>query len=227
MKKILYYFAQVMLLFTSIMLGFIDSTQSMIICYSCLLTGIFLMLAYAIGTKKNWTGFFLFSSVAMCHLFYLSVSTPYSGWLMGALVSIMLIALFFLFQTSKSNFNLRELLSYTLFAKVALIPEIVLNYLMAKDPAYSMMGSFNWILLAFTSLFAITVLVRMYQKQIIVQNWAIVLGLFQFFFFTDIISCIAALTLIIRYKEPEPVKKKSIYEKASFSNAKARKPKRK
>ncbi|MDO4664493.1 MAG: hypothetical protein Q4A59_06380 [Erysipelotrichaceae bacterium] len=228
MKKILYYFGQAMLILSSLLLFILDSTETMIISYSCIITGILLMLAYAVGTKSktNWTGFFLFSSISMCHLFYVSLFTPYSGWIMGAFVVMMMVALVFLYFSLKDDIDLRALLSYTLFAKIALIPELIMNQYLAQGPDFAMLGYFNWILLAFTSLFAIRALVKMYQKEIIVQSWAIVLGLFQFFFISDIFSVVAMLTLVIRYKEPEPEVKTPVYKKDTFSSSKVHKPKR-
>ena len=228
MKKILYYFGQAMLILSSLLLFILDSTQTMIISYSCIITGILLMLAYAVGTKTktNWAGFFLFSSISMCHLFYVSVFTSFSGWIMGAFVVMMMTSFLFLYRAVKDDLDLRALLSYTLFSKIAIVPELILNQYLAHNPDYSMLGNFNWILLAFTSLFAISALVKMYQKEIIVQNWAIVLGLFQFFFVSDIFSVVAMLVLVLRYKEPISEKKIPVYQKGSFASSKVHKPKR-
>lgn len=229
MKKILYYFGQAMLILTSILLLVMDSMEMMVIAYSCILTGIFLMLAYAVGTKTktNWTGFFFFTSISICHLFYTSVFfNPFAGWIMGALVVMMLLALIFLYQAIKSDLDIRSLLSYTLFAKIALVPELIMNNYLSQNPDFVMLGQFNWILLAFTSLFAISTLVKMYQKEIIVQSWAIVLGLFQFFFVSDVFAVIAMLILVIRYKEPLPEEKIPVYKQSTFSSNKVRKPKR-
>lgn len=227
MKKILYYFAQAMLLLCSLLVGFVGSSQSVIFCYSSLLIGIFMMLYYCASTKTDWAGFFLYGTVACCHLFYLSVSKAYSSFCMGAMVAFMLMALVFLYLTfRRKDVNLRDLLSFTLFEKAALIPEMLLNYLMAKSSGTEIFGYFNYVLLALTSLFAISCLVRMYRKEIIVQSWAIVLGLFQFFFFTDIISTAAMLIMVIRYKEPEVPVKKPIYEKGAFSANKVHKRKK-
>lgn len=228
MKKILYYFGQVMLILTSLLLFILDSTQTMIMSYSCILTGILLMLAYAVGTKSktNWAGFFLFSSISMCHLFYVSVFTPYSGWIMGAFVVMMMTSLLFLYRATKDDLDLRSILSYALFSKIAIIPELIMNQYLAQNPDYSLLGNFNWILLAFTSLFAISALVKMYKKEIIVQSWAIVLGLFQFFFISDIFSVVAMLVLVFRYKEELPETKTPVYKKDTFSSSKVHKPKR-
>lgn len=220
MKKVLYYLAQISLLLCSVMLGFVSTPELAILCYSSLLIGFLLMLAYAVATKTNWAGFFLYSSVVLCHLFYLSVSSSFAGSVMTGMVCFMVVALFFLYTTIKQKFDLRHLLSFTLFAKAALIPELILNYLMAKTSNTEMFSYFNWILLAFTSLFAICCLVAMYRRQIIVQSWAIVLAVFQFFFFTDIISTAAMLVMVVRYKEPEPEVHIPLYKKAAFSSNK-------
>lgn len=226
MKKVLYYLAQVSLLLCSLMLGFVTTEQMALLCYSSLLAGILLMVAYAVGTKTNWAGLFLYATVACCHWFYLSVANDTAPIAMGCLGACLLLSLVFLYLTIRKPFDLRHLLSFTLFAKVALIPELLLNYLMAKSSGVEMFSYFNWVLLALTSLFAISCLVAMYRRQIILQSWAIVLGVFQFFFFTDTISSAAMLIMVARYQEPEPEVHEPLYKKSAFAPNKALKPKK-
>lgn len=227
MKKVLYYCAQAMLLLCSLMVGFVGSSQSVIFCYSSLLIGLFMMLFYCSSQKNSWAGFFLYGTVAFCHLFYLSVSSAYSSFCIGGMVTFMILSLVFLYmEFHRKKASLRDLLSFTLFEKAALIPEMLLNYLMAKSSGTEIFGYFNYVLLALTGIYAISCLVKMYQKQIVVQSWAIVLSLFQFFFFTDILSTAAMLIMVIRYKEPETPIKKPIYEKAAFSANKVHKRKK-
>lgn len=64
MKKVLYYLAQISVLLCSLMLGFVSTPELAILCYSSLLIGFLLMLAYAVATKTNWAGFFLYASVS-------------------------------------------------------------------------------------------------------------------------------------------------------------------
>ena len=71
MKKILYYLAQILLVISTLFVGFVTSTEMMILCVSCLITGCLLMLVYALSSEKNFCAFFLYGMAASAHFFYL------------------------------------------------------------------------------------------------------------------------------------------------------------
>lgn len=226
MKKILYYFAQALLLISSILLGFVSGMETLILCLSCLLTGSLMMLVYCWKTKPAWPGFCLYETAVFCHLFYLSAAGSWAPICMTGLCAFAIFSIGGLVFMIRQDFDVREMLSFTLFEKTAFIPEILLNRLMSQASGNEMFRTFSWVLLALTSAYAIACIAKMIQKGMISQPWGIALGLLQFFFFTDILSCGALLILAWRYKEPEPEKKKPIYQKAAFSAPKKMKPKR-
>ena len=226
MKKILYYFAQGLLLIVSLMLGFISSTEMLILCLSCLSTGAFMMLYYCFKTPNAWPGGCLYGVVVFCHLFFLASYTSFAGLCMAGLAAFFIFAVGGLVYMVRKGFSFKDMLSFALFEKTALVPEILLNWLMNRASDSNMFVYFNWVLLALTSAYVIACLARMLSLKNVTNAWAVALGLLQFFFFTDIIGAAILLVLAWRWKAPQPAKKTRIYQKASFSGSKKMKPKR-
>lgn len=226
MKKILYYFAQGLLLICSVLLGFISGTETLILCLSCLATGTFMMLYYCWKTPGCWPGFCLYETAVFCHLFYISAASSYASVCMAGLCAFVIFSIGGLVYWIRRKSDPKEMLSFVLFEKTAFVPEILLNRLMSQASGSSMFQTFSWVLLALTSAYALACIVRMIQTGMLTQSWGIALGLLQFFFFTDILSCGALLILAWRWKAPEPEKKIPIYQKAAFSANKKMKPKR-
>lgn len=201
MESILFYFAQVLLLICSMMLGFVESMQTYIMCISCLLTGFLLMWAYAIKVKVHWPGFCLYAMVVFCHLFYLSANTAYSAFVMVFLTLFVILAFASAFFFLKGTFFVKRSLTFVLFEKIALTPEFLLNYLISRQSGNPMFANFSWILLAVTSIHAIFCIHKMIRAKIVSQSWGIALGVLQFFFVTDILS---TATLLILMNKADP-----------------------
>ncbi len=210
MESILYYFAQVLLLMCSLMMGFVDGTQTYIMCISCLITGFLLMLTYVVKTKVHWPGFCLYGLVVFCHLFYLSVNTAYSSIMMVGLTLFAILAFGSAFYSLRFPASIERTLSFILFEKIALIPEILLNYLISRQSGNAMFANFSWVLLAITSLHAIFCIQKMIRAKMVMQSWGIALGVLQFFFFTDILST-GALMVLAAKANPRP--KKHLFKK--------------
>ncbi len=224
MESILYYFAQVLLWMCSLMMGFVDGTQTYIMCISCLITGFLLMFAYAVKIKVHWPGFCLYGLVVFCHLFYLSANTAYSSVMMVGLTLFAILAFGSAFYSLRFPAAIERTLSFVLFEKMALIPEILLNYLISRQSGNAMFANFSWVLLAITSLHTIFCIQKMIRAKMVVQSWGIALGVLQFFFFTDILST-AALMVLAHKANPHPrhfKKKPSCQEEFPESKKKKR-----
>lgn len=226
MKKILYYTAQVLLLLCSLMLGFVNSTEMMILCVSSLICGLLLITVYSVMTKRNALAFLLYATVVCTHAFYLASTQAFAPILLAGMTLMMVCALSVLIYMSRRDLPIGDTLEDVLFAKAALIPEIMLNYLMSKSSGDSMFIWFSWLLLAYTSLCVFAVIWKMLKAKELDQSKAIAAGLLQCFFFTDILSCSYLIIHHVRFetkkrKEEEEARASYVplYKKASFSKS--------
>lgn len=209
MKKILYYSAMVLLLLSSLMVGFITNGEMQIMTISCLLTGEALMLFYVSQARNNFSAFFLYSVAACTHGFYMSIGQPFAKGLLILLVILMLCAVSVLIWECRSKIYYRQDLENALFVKAALIPEVLLNFLMSRQSHDSMFTYFSWILLAITSAYVIAAASAMLKKKIIDLPKALAACLPQFCFFTDLLGCAWLLIKAVRYKEIKAETKKA------------------
>ncbi len=226
MKRFLYYSAQVLLILSSLLVGFVSSTELLILTLSCLLCGTLLMICYCVGGKTGLAGLFLYLMAASCHLFYLFVSSPYSASLMALLLSFMAASVVMLFVVWKKNVPATDLLWDAIFIKTALLPEVLLNTLMARQTGNQLFSYFSWVLLAVTSAYAILADFKLYKDKVISSSWALACGMMQFLFVTDIIGGIILLVMAKTWKAPvldEP-KESTILKKGAFSKNHRGKP---
>ncbi len=226
MKKILYYTAQVLLLLCSLMLGFVNSTEMMILCVSSLICGLLLITVYSVMTKRNALAFFLYATVVCTHAFYLSSTQAFAPILLADMALMMVCALSVLIYMTRRDLPIGDTLEDVLFAKAALIPEIMLNYLMSKSSGDNMFIWFSWLLLAFTSVCVLCVIWKMVRTGELEQSKAIAAGLLQCFFFTDILSCTYLIIHHVRFETKKHQEEEEarasyvpLYKKASFSKS--------
>ncbi len=225
MKRILYFTAQVLLILSSLLVGFVSSTEMLILTLSCLLCGTLLMIAYCVGSKSGWSGLFLYLMAGCCHLFYLFVFSPYSASLMALMLSFMAASVVMLVVLYKKSYKPSDLLWDAIFIKTALLPEVLLNTLMSKQTGNELFSYFSWVLLAVTSAYVILADLKLYNDKIVSSSWALVCGMLQFMFGTDIIGAIILLVMDKSWKAPvEDVRPEpTILKKGAFSKTPRRK----
>lgn len=221
MQKILYYAAQAVLLLSSLLVPFVSGNELLILCISCLVSGLLLMLVYAFKSPSHWGSFFLYATVVFCHAMYLSLGSSLMIYMLVAMILMMVCAAAVLVWLIRGAFPYRRVLEDSLFGKAALIPEVILNYLLARQSGDSTFSNFSWVLLALTSAYVIAAAAVMYRKKIITPSWAFATSLLEFFFFTDLIGDVILLIMAIRHKEKvEEVKKKApLYAKSAFNKS--------
>lgn len=224
MRKILLWAAQIMMLLASLLVGFVNGTQLSILCISCLVCSLLLLLTWAIGQKHVWDLFFLGASVLFVHGYYLSVYTRWNLVLFLAMLMSMILALVFLFTRLGRPLQTSLSLESAMCAKAGLIPEILLNSLMSRFSDLPAFRYFSWFLLIYTSIFVFTAILQMYREQSLSKSWAIAGTLLQCFFFTDLIGTILLLILQGKGATKKKVQKDApkVYQSASFNRKRAR-----
>lgn len=204
MKKTLYYLAQILLVISTLFVGFVTSTEMMILCVSCLITGCLLMLVYALSSEKNFCAFFLYGMAASAHFFYLFALQSFAPILLCVLALMMLCtAACLIWKATTSGLPPISTLIDVLFTKTALLPEIVLNFLMKRATSDFMFEAFSWILLGITSAYVFVLLVQLVKAKKLDRSKAIAAGVVQLCFFTDILSTVWLLIYLKRQKNQE------------------------
>lgn len=204
----------------SLMVAFVQDEQRLLMVCSTMLVALLLMFAYAWVDKSAWGAFALMLLVCAVHTAYLMPGGEIgkiSLWTAAAAMVGSLLILWLLL--SKGMISAKMAILSALIAKVGMIPEELVNTALSFKGMDSSFSTLSWVFLGLTSLYAAVGIAKMLQHHILSKNGALAAGLCQFFFITDIISCIVCWILIIRWKPPVTPQKESMLNKAVFSNS--------
>ncbi|MCF0259174.1 MAG: hypothetical protein HUJ54_04880 [Erysipelotrichaceae bacterium] len=223
MKKVLLYSALGILIVVSAALGFVVSSELLMLMISALLASVVLMAAACIADQnaRHWLGSYIL--VATSVLFYLFGPSPIGQYMLFALAIGLFIAAVFVYILWKYDNNSKEIVGMAVFAKLGLAPIQVMNYLLLQASGNSSFTFMNVIFLVITSAYSLLAIWKMAQQQMITKPAAWIFAVMQCMFVSDVLASIVVGIIALRYKEPVEEKKDPIYNKPVFQKSSRRK----
>ena len=226
MKKLMFWFAQAILLVSSAALSFSLSGEMAMGISSLMIAGGLMMLVVGFTEKKYliYTPFWLM--IAFLHGFYVFSSFNFSFWLLISGLCLGMIGDLALIWAMHKPDNGESLMLLASICKLCLIPEIFINYQLSKIEGGQIFGVLSWIFLLMTSLIAWAGITLLYRQKAMNKTESIICALGEVFFFTDLLASIFACVMAHRFTPIKEPKKSPLYRSKSFEKQKAVKKKK-
>ena len=222
MKKVLLYSALGILVFVSAALGFLVSNELLIVMISALCGSVVVMVIACLmdPDARHWLGAYIL--VASTLLFYLFGPSSIGQYMLFVLAIGLFISAVFVYILWKYDNEPKEIAGMAVFVKLGLAPIQVMNFVLLQASGSSSFTFMNVIFLVITSAYSLLAIWKMYRKEMIAKPAAIILGVMQCMFVTDVLASIIVGITVLRWKEPVIEKKDPIYNKPVFQKTSRR-----
>lgn len=223
MKKVLYYLSMVLMVLVTLMMGFSSGAQSLLMIVSSSVLAILLIVVLAIMDHQYVWYIPNYLLVIITHMVYLFAGASFTEYLIYILAFCFFLSGFSCYSAMRKGCGARYLIVMALLMKVCLVPEDILNYMIAAASGNWEFVLFSYLLLLLSSAYAWCAIWRCIKEPILKKPFAILGAVLNLFFALDILACVYVWIKIKTYRVLVPEPKTPIYESASFSRTSRKK----